>query len=102
MDYKMRALETDDIYAMSEIISKLGIKLEIQGAVTQQQVGAQLLMKAISNLHLAKPEVNKFLAELVDIEPKKFGKLPLKDTFKIISLFKEQDGVADFLEQASK
>lgn len=102
MDYKMRPLETDDIYTMSKIISKLGIKLELQGAVTQQQVGAQLIMKAISNLHLAKTEVNEFLAGLVDIDPKKFGKLPIKDTLKIISLFKDQEGVADFLEQAAK
>lgn len=102
MDYKMRPLETDDIYAMSKIVSKLGIKLELQGAVTQQQVGGQLIMKAVSNLHLARTEVNEFLAELVGIDAKKFGKLPLKDTFKIIALFKEQEGVADFLEQATK
>ena len=104
MSYTMRQLQTSDIFKMSKILKKLDVKtndINLQGA-TQEQVGIELIKKALENLYLAEEEVNALLADLVGLTPAKFSTLPLEDTFEIISLFKEQKGIAGFLKLAAK
>lgn len=100
MDYTMRPLKTLDIYAMSKILKKLNVKLDVNEKTTQQQLGVQMFQRVAENLHLADSEVNAFLAEMVGIKAKEFNELPIEDTLKIISLFKEQKGLASFLKLA--
>lgn len=99
-EYKMRELKTSDIFKMSKILKKLDVKLQFDKDVTQQQAGAQMLQKVAENLHLAEEEVNGFLGELVNVSGKDFGNLPIKDAIKIISLFKDQEGIGSFLQAA--
>lgn len=99
-EYKMRPLKTLDIYAMSKILKKLNVKLDVNEKTTQQQLGVQMFQRVAENLHLADEEVNAFLGEMVGIKAKEFNDLPIEDTFKIISLFKEQKGLASFLKLA--
>jgi len=96
-EYKMRALKTSDIFKMSKILKKLNVKVDVNDKTTQQQVGVQMLQRVAENLHLAEDEVNAFLGELVNVDAKEFANLPIEDTLKIITLFKEQKGLASFL-----
>lgn len=98
--YVMRPLKTLDIYAMSKILKKLNVKLDVNEKTTQQQLGVQMFQRVAENLHLADAEVNAFLGEMVGIKAKEFNDLPIEDTLKIISLFKEQKGLASFLKLA--
>ena len=105
MAYTMRTLQTSDIFKMSKILKKLDVKtndISVGKDTTQEQVGIELIKKALENLHLAEEEVNTFLADLVGLTPEKFSTLPLEDTFEIISLFKEQKGISSFLNLAAK
>lgn len=102
MAYTMRPFKTSDIYKMSKILKKMNIKIDVNDKTTQQQMGVQMIQKVAENLHLAETEVNAFLAELVGIHPTEFSELPIEKTFEIISLFKEQKGLANFLQLAGK
>lgn len=102
MAYKMRDFKTADIYKMSKILKKMNIKVDVNEKTTQQQLGVQMIQKIAENLHLAENEVNAFLAELVGIEANQFSELPIEETFEIISLFKEQKGLSNFLQLAGK
>ena len=102
MTYTMRPLKTSDIFKMSKILKKVNIKLDIDKEVDQTQLGVQMIQKVIENLHLAEDEVNDFLSNLVGIEAKEFSELPIEETLEIISLFKEQKGISNFLKLAGK
>lgn len=102
MAYTMRPLKTSDIFQMSKIMKKLNIKFEVEGNISQTQLGVQMVQKVVENLHLAENEVNGFLADLVGLKAEEFNELPIEDTLEIISLFKEQKGLANFLKLAGK
>jgi hypothetical protein len=98
----MRTLKTSDIYRMSKILKKININLDVNKDITQAQLGVQMIQKVIENLYLAEEEANEFLADLVGITAEEFSELPIEDTLVIISLFKDQKGIVNFLKQAGK
>lgn len=105
MEYKMRKLKTKDIFKMSKILKKLDLKLSdvnIEEGTTQTQAGITLIQKALENLHRAEDEVNEFLGDLVGLSGEEFGELDIEESINIIMLFKEQKGVANFLNKAEQ
>lgn len=102
MTYKMRPLKTMDVFKMSKILKKIDIELDIKDGMTQEQVGAQVIVQIAGGLHQAEEEVSGFLADLVGINPETFGELPIEDTLEIFALFKEQKGIMNFLKLAGK
>ena len=102
MSYEMRALKTSDIFKMSKILKKMGIKIEIEEKTTQIQLGAQFIQKIAENLHMAEEEVNEFLGNLIGIKAKAFSELPLEETMEVIDLFKGQKSIDAFFKLASK
>jgi archaellum biogenesis ATPase FlaH len=102
MSYTMRPLKTSDIFKMSKILKKMDIKFEVDEKITQTQLGVQFIQRILENVHQAENEVNSFLAELVGLTTEEFMELPIEDTLEIISLFKEQKGLANFLKLAGK
>lgn len=102
MTYTMRPLKTMDVFKMSKILKKMDIELDIKDGMTQEQVGAQVIVQIAGGLHQAEDEVSGFLADLVGINPKTFGELPIEDTLEIFALFKEQKGIMNFLKLAGK
>lgn len=98
----MRKLKTSDIFKMSKILKKMNIRFEIEEGITPSQMGIQMIQRIIENLHLAEDEVNEFLGSLVGLDAKKFSELPIEDTLQIITLFKGQKGIANFLKLAGK
>lgn len=104
-NYTMRPLKTLDVFKMSKILKKLDVKtseIKFGDDATQVQVGIALIQKAIENLHLAEVEVNEFISGLVGLTAEEFSELPIEDTFEILTLFREQKGIANFLKLAGK
>lgn len=108
--YEMRALKTKDIFPMSKILKKLDVKITLDlnkfKGKSQEQAGQEfmlgLLKTALENLYQAENEINSFLAELVGMNTDEFSELPIEDTLEIITLFKNQKGLSNFLELAGK
>lgn len=97
----MRELITEDVFKMSKILKKMDIKLDVEGK-TQNQVGADLILKIGENLHLAEKEVNEFMASLTGMSPKDFSMLPITKTFEYFEEFKNLPGLAGFFKFAGK
>lgn len=93
---EFRELKGNDIFKVSRILSKMDIKIEITEGMTQEQAGAELVLKIFSNLHLAQKEVNEFLGSLTGVTGKEIGELPLSEYLDYIEQFKNIKGIKDF------
>lgn len=98
----MRELKTSDIFKMSKILKKMGLKIDIDDKTTQTQVGALFIQRVLENIHQAEKEVNEFMADLKGMTPEEFSELPIEKTMEIFKEFKEQPGLANFLKLAGK
>jgi len=98
----IRELETNDIFEMSNILSKMGLKINATEEKTQKQIGAEFILSIFSSLHLARTDINNFMGSMVGITGEEFGKLPLKESAKIIQEFKKIPDLLSFLKQASQ
>ncbi|KNY24847.1 hypothetical protein [Pseudobacteroides cellulosolvens] len=98
---EIRQLKTNDLFKMSKILKKMGLKLDTKGK-SQEQLGAELVMSAIENIHLAQDEVNEFLGDLVGMTGPEFGELPIDNSFEIIQKFKSIPGIANFFKKAGQ
>jgi hypothetical protein len=101
MAHTMRSLKTSDIFKMSKILKKMNLKIDPKGK-TQEQLGAEFVIAAAENLHLAEKEVNEFLGDLIGLKGEEFADLPIFEAVDIIKQFKAQPGVANFLSQAGQ
>lgn len=99
---EFRKLKGNDIFTVSRILAKMDLKVEVTENMSQEQYGADLIMKVLSNLHLAQKEVNDFLGSMVGITGKEVGDLPLEEYFELIEEFKNIEGLPLFLSQAKK
>jgi hypothetical protein len=114
MNYSVRSLKTGDIFKMSKIIKKLGLKVEttykevneegkeVVKTKTQEQIGTEVLMSVAENLHLAEEEVSDFLGGLAGLSGRQFSELPIDLTVQIMKQFKTLPGVSSFLQQAGQ
>lgn len=102
--WSMRKLGMRDIYPMSKILKKLGLKLNSLNddgtKKSQTQLGAEMILSVAENIHLVQNEVNELLGSLVGITGEEMNELDLEDGLTIIALFKNQKGVANFLKSA--
>ena len=105
----MRALQTNDVFAMSKILKKLGIKFDVTAKneagetvfKTQEQIGSEAILQILENLHQAQREINAFLGSLVDKTGEEFGELDLiEEAMPIIQEFKENPKLANFFKLA--
>ena len=105
----MRKLNFEDAFRLSEIIDKMGIKIDLNSMMDnadnaqgdkQAFLGGQIALMLISKLHKAKDEVLELVASLTgdDIETvKAYSIKQIKDTFT--DLFKQED-IVDFFKPA--
>lgn len=102
----MRQLITNDMFQMSRILKKLQINTDFilgkDDDNSDQSLGVQVIIKIAENAHLAQTEINAFIGDLCGITGEEFGKLPIKESIKIIKEFKELDGISDFFKQAGQ
>lgn len=121
---QVRSLKTKDIFPMSRILKKIGLKDVIREAAAnmaanaksankpedkrsaaasaQMKLGADIVATLFENLYLAEEETNAFLADLVGMKPEEFAELELTDTLGIIDQLKGSKVFASFLKQASQ
>ena len=99
---EFRPLKGNDVFAVSRILKKMDLSIEVKEGDTQEQVGARLILSVFENLHEAQKEVNDFLGSMIGISGKAFGELPLSEYLAYLQKFKEIEGLADFLEHARK
>ena len=99
----MRDLKTKDIFTVSKIVKKMGLKvkeLEITETTTQMEAGVSFILKIFENLHLVQEESTAFFADITEMTVEEFEDLPISKTIEIIEEFKNTSGIESFLEQA--
>ncbi|WP_054028134.1 hypothetical protein [Bacillus sp. FJAT-28004] len=116
---KLRKLQLKDIFPMSRIIKKIGIKEIMKQAAAaleenkeaaskrtteakQMQAGVEMLAVVLENIHLAEKEVTDFLASLAGMESEKFAELDIEQLASVFDQFKGLPGLSSFLKQASQ
>ena len=98
----MRDLIMSDVYKMSKVLKKMGLKFDINGEMSEVQAGAEIIVKVFENLHLAQNEVNDFLGDLVGLTGDEFNKLPFTEAQKHLNEFRSLPGIADFFKSAGR
>lgn len=89
-------MKTKILIKLSLIIDKMGIAKEIKeiDKPTDEEVGKELIMLLLTNLHKAEEEIYKFIAEYKGITKEE------AEEIDVISVFKELlniEGMKDFL-----
>lgn len=105
----VRKFTTNDVFAMSKILKKLGLKFDVttkteDGQVvfkTQEQMGAEFMLQIVENLHLAQQDINALLGSLVGKTAEEFGELDLiEEVLPMIQELKENPKLANFFKLA--
>ena len=102
-ELKMTPLEFDDVYDFAAVLKniKFDISKEDQKRLENQGMAAGILIlkDLISNLKLAKNEINTFLAGKFGITPEEWGHLSMGETAQVIreiSKIKKSGELLDF------
>lgn len=110
-ELKLRKLETDDMFLLSEIIDKMGLELDVEAlspkeGETATQVGFRalgpLVMQSVRKLHAARDEVKQLIANLSGKSVEEIGKLPPGALIQAVQSIMSQEGVLDFLPSKGK
>lgn len=118
MPLVLRKLKTKDIFPMSRIIKKIGIKEIMKQAAAaldkkstgekintedkQMQAGIEMLAVILENIYLAESEVNAFLADLVGLKPEQFAELDIEELTSVFDQLRNMTGLSGFLKLASQ
>ena len=97
---KIRQLKTSDIFFVSKILKKMNLKIDTQKGKTQEQVGAEIMLSAFENLHMAENEVNEWFGSLIGKNGKEFADMPLETSLLVIKQLKEIPGITNFFKSA--
>ena len=100
----MRTLTFNDVFAFSKILKKTNIKkdLDLKGKTTQAEVGAEMIVTFLENMELAQEEINDFMGSITGMTGEEFSKLPIIEALKHFEDFKNQPGISDFFNAASR
>ena len=95
MDYKIRQLQTSDIFTMSKILKKMEIVVDFNADI--EQSGGEFIFQIAENLHKAEDETSEFLGGLIGLSGQEFKDLPLEETIKILNSIKGIKNIGSFL-----
>lgn len=111
----IRKLITSDLFKMSRIIKKMGIKKDIENLArdtsglsdaakkkAEQQLEIDLAMLFVENIGNAEQECYKFLADLSGKKPEEIEKQPPEDTLNMLDELFQQEGFGSFFSTAVK
>jgi nitrous oxidase accessory protein NosD len=104
---KIRTLENDDVYLLSEILDKMEIELPSQTKIVKgvevkkdtQEYGKEVLTLLIRKIYKAKNEINQLISNLAGLPVEDISKMKIKDTVEAFKQITKQEGFADFLKQ---
>jgi len=105
----MRELIFEDLFVLSAIIDKMGIRADInkifQEAQKQEEAqayfGGQIVMMMIAKIHLAKKEVFEFLADISNLKVEEVRKMPIKEVIELLKKIFENNDVSSFFNSAA-
>ena len=100
----MRDLEMKDVYKMSKILKKMGLKEDftIDSTKSVEQVGVEFVITVFEHLHMAENEVNAVMGDLIGMTAEEFEKLPFEEGMKHIEEFKSKPGIMGFFKSAGR
>lgn len=115
MDFKFRELKFQDIFTMSRIIKKTGIKEEIKGLFKEspgesekgnieisQDQGFQLAIILFENIHRAENAICDFISGLSGIKQEAIIEMPLEESMELLMTFGQMEGIVNFFKSASE
>lgn len=98
----MKELTAKDLFKLSKIVRKMGIKISVvdENGVrkSQEQIGADFILHIISSIDLAQGEIVALLAELEGKTIDEIENQSPKELFEQIKNLLAQQGVTDFLK----
>jgi hypothetical protein len=97
----LRKLNISDIFKVSKIIKKMGVKIETENK-TQSQLGAELILSMFENIHLAESEISEWMGSLAGITAEEFKNQDIEKTIEMISELKQLSGITNFFKSASR
>lgn len=89
-----------DLFKVSKIYNKMEIKIEVGEKVNQQELGAQLINKILSNIWKAEADVIELVADIKGVEPKELEDKSPTEFFGIVKEILDQEGAKDFFIKA--
>jgi hypothetical protein len=98
----MRDLKLKDAFTVSRILKKMKIRPEVEGDISQQELGAQILFKFVESIGDAEEEVTAFLADLHGKKADEFKELGLDEFVTLLEEFKNLKGLKSFFQQVGK
>jgi hypothetical protein len=101
----MRKLKTSDVFRLSSIIRKLGLKKELASLNKEQSAeafGLQLFLLIFENMDQAEEEITTFFADVAEMKPDEFKEMDFEQLGKFIQDLRQTAGLADFFRLAFK
>ena len=105
-ELKLRKLEFDDMFLLSEIVDKMELELDVEELTpkegeTATEVGFRVLIPLLKQvarkLHAARDEVKQLVANLSGKSIEEIGKLSPRELIQAVQSIMSQEGVLDFL-----
>lgn len=118
IDYELRNLKSDDIFIVSQILSKIGVK-ELKASFTSERIkelssgkvdttalGFNIMVDVadlvLKNLPSCQNEIYTFLASLTGMTVKAIADLPMVDFTEMVIAVIQKDEFRDFFKVVAK
>ena len=118
MTYELRALSSKDIFPVSKIISKIGIKefkncfnsdtvkRLVQGKEEAEGIGLLIMVDIVgvilSNLPNCETEIYSFLSSMTGAKVKELEEMPMAEFAELITEIVQKEDFKDFFKVVSK
>jgi len=94
----IRPLKTSDLFAASRALKAMGLKVDLRGKVTVEEVGADLMTQVITRLGDAEAEITGLIGGLAGMTGAEFADLELEKALPIVRAVARSKGLQGFLE----
>lgn len=92
----LREIIFDDLYEFLKILEDVKFDYKPDPEKSTEQVGMEAIKHLLANFHTARAKVNAFLGNLCGLSGEEFGKLPIKESGKVLKSLIEALKEADF------
>jgi len=101
MELKIREIIFDDLYEFLKILEDVKFSFNADPKKSTTEVGFEAIKHLLAKFHTAKDKTNNFLGSLVGLSGTDFGKLPLRDSSKVLTSFIKEIKDSDFFSLSS-
>ena len=99
-EYTLRPLKTKDVFAISRILGKMGLRPKLAAGASGEQLGADLLVQVMSALGEAESEIGEWLADLINMPAAELADLDLEDFALVLAELRGLPGIGLFFRRA--